>query len=366
MHIDRSNYEIWLIDWLDGNLSEIQVEQLQAFLNENPDILDEYSELTTFRLNPSLKSFTHKDRLKKKAAEISELQFEYLCVAFLEKDLSSGQQSELMEIINLDPEKKKSFELIQKMRLFPEDIRYQQKKRLFRRTIFQKTLRLSYIGLSAAAIIVLAFITYILIPRKLPVKTDNITQYITVVSPIKKPAVEVISDNVSTEKKDLPLKRKNKKPVPLSPKIPSVITDPVTNSLLQNAPPVRSVDNPTNLFNTIPVFSHIDLKGKTIPNNLIAFQPTFNMPVYDDGRSKLSKFISKTFREKILKEKSAKDNPLKGYEIAEAGVTGLNKLLGWEMALNKKNGDNGELKSVYFSSRLLKFNAPVKKSEPVQ
>ena len=129
---------------------------------------------------------------------------------------------------------------------------------------------------------------------------------------------------------------------------------------------VRSSDNPPSLLKKIPVSSHIELKGKTIPNNLIAFQPTYNGPVYDDGRSKLSRFISKTFREKILKEKSAKDTPLKGYEIAVAGVTGLNKLLGWEMALDKKNGENGELKSIYFSSKLLKFNAPVKKSESVQ
>jgi hypothetical protein len=366
MQIDRSNYEIWLIDWLDGNLSDLQIEQLQAFLNENPDIREEYSELATFRLNPSTKSFTHKDHLKKEASEISESQFEYLCVAFLEKDLSSAQQSELKEITDLDPEKKKSFELIQKMRLFPEDIRYKQKNLLFRRTVVQKVLRLSYTGISAAAIIALAFITYISTPRKIPVKTDNTTQNITVVSPIKKPTDEFVSDNISKEKKDLRLKRQNKKLLTESLKTTIAINDPVNDSLLQNISTVRSEDNLLTSFEKIPVSTQIDLKGNTIPNNLIAFQPAFNIPVYDDGRSKLSRFISKTFREKILKEKSAKDTPLKGYEIAAAGVTGLNKLLGWEMALDKRNGENGELQSVYFSSKLLRFNTPVKKSEPVQ
>jgi hypothetical protein len=66
-----------------------------------------------------------------------------------------------------------------------------------------------------------------------------------------------------------------------------------------------------------------------------------------------------------LKENTSKDSPLKGYEIAEAGVTGLNRLLGWEMALVEKNDENGELRSVYFSSKLLKFNAPVKKTDPL-
>jgi hypothetical protein len=366
MQIDRSNYEIWLIDWVDGNLSEIQAERLKAFLNENPDILEEYSELATFRLSTPANSFTHKDKLKKKGTDISESQFEYLCVAFLEKDLSSDQQSELKELIDLYPEKKKSFELIQKMKLLPEDIKYEKKKKLIRRTIVRKVMRFSYIGLSSAAIIALAFITYFSIPRTLPVKTDKTSQNIKVNSNTKETAVEAVSDNVLSGKKDLSFKKQNKNLLSASPKVQSVITEHVMNSPLQNAQTVRSDDKPTNSFNKIPVFSQVEVKGKTIPNNLIAFQPTFNIPVYDDGRSKLGRFISKTFREKILKEKSAKDTPLKGYEIAEAGVTGLNKLLGWEMALDKKTGENGELKSVYFSSKLLKFNAPVKKSEPVQ
>jgi len=89
-------------------------------------------------------------------------------------------------------------------------------------------------------------------------------------------------------------------------------------------------------------------------------------PVYDDERSRLSRFIARTFREKILKEKKISDEPLKTYEVAEAGIDGLNKLLGWQMALVKTNDEAGELKSVYFSSKALKFNAPVRKTTTSQ
>ena len=85
----------------------------------------------------------------------------------------------------------------------------------------------------------------------------------------------------------------------------------------------------------------------------------------ENERSKIGKYLAKTFREKMLKEKTPPDSPLKAYEIAEAGVTGINKLFGWEMALDRKSDENGDLKSVYFSSRIIKFNAPVKKSEPL-
>ena len=99
MNVDKSNYEIWLIDWLDGNLNEIQCEHLLCFLNENPDLKEEFDELATFRLKPSGKSFPAKDRLKKTPTTLSDSQFEYLFVAYLENDLSSEQQTELRESI---------------------------------------------------------------------------------------------------------------------------------------------------------------------------------------------------------------------------------------------------------------------------
>ena len=124
MKIDRSNYEIWLIDWLDGNLSDPQVEQLKAFLIENPELREEFHELNMFSLKPSEKSFPHKDHLKKSTADLSRSHFEYLCVAYLEKDLSADQQTELRESIDQDPEKRRSFELIQTMK-------YQYRNQLF-------------------------------------------------------------------------------------------------------------------------------------------------------------------------------------------------------------------------------------------
>ena len=74
-----------------------------------------------------------------------------------------------------------------------------------------------------------------------------------------------------------------------------------------------------------------------------------------------NEFIVKTFRERILKSKTPETGSLKAYEIADAGIRGLNKLFGWQMSLQKTWDANGDLKSLYFSSKILKFNAPVKK-----
>ena len=366
MNIERSNYEIWLIDWLDGNLSEIQVEQLQHFLSENPDLMEEFDELSLFNLKPTEKSFPNKNQLQKTTANLSGSQLEYLSVAYLEKDLSHDEQTELRENVELDPEKKNLFELIQKMRLSPVSLSYKHKKRLIRRTFAGNVIRLSLIGLSAAAIITLVIITSVSKPGPQQVRFEKTAQTILVDSTIQKPALEKAPKVIKTEKKIISSKKQIRNILALSPKTVSSMSEPNQNLPVQNDPLLGSTDLPRILINKISVSPDIDLNLETVPNTLIALNYIVPVPEYDDVQSRLSKFIAKTFREKILKVKSAKDSPLKVYEIAEAGVSGLDKLLGWEMALDERKDVNGELKSVYFSSKILKFNAPVKKSEPLQ
>lgn len=366
MQIDRSNYEIWFIDWLDGNLNEIQIERLQGFLQENPDLKEEFDELDRDAMHCiSNESFRYKEQLKKTPSDLSLSQFEYLCVAYLENDLSSDQESELKESIEHDQEKRKSFELVQKMKLSHVAVSFKQKSKLFRRTIGQKVIRLSIIGLSAAAITTLVMITYFSAPRTMQVKSEKTALKIEVTSPVQKQPVQTASDKLTSGKKSSTGKNKGKNMFAVAQNITSVSTEHNSYPTVQNDSIVISTENPRIFIGKIPVSDAIGLQKVAIPNTLIAINSKPVIPEYDDGRSKLSRLIAKTFRQKILKENTGKDTPLRVYEIAEAGVSGLNKLLGWEMALDERKDENGDLKSVYFSSKLIKFNAPVKKTEPL-
>jgi hypothetical protein len=365
MQIDRSNYEVWIIDWLDGNLNDIEVDQLHLFLSNNPDLKEELDELNSFRLNPDEQSFPYKNHLVKTAANLPKSQFEYLCIAYLEDDLSSDQQAELLESIEQDPEKKISFESIQKIKLSPVALTYKHKNRLLKRTVAQKVIRLSLIGLSMAAALALIYLNYFLTPRTLPDNNNNTSQNIVTDNTVKKQTDLFASGKAITKTPPIQLKKQSKNLITRSQIAAISIKESTLNLPIQNDSLVRSADFPSTLLKKIPVSAEIGLTGETLYNTLIALNTKIIIPEYDDGRSRLSKFIAKTFRQKILREKTTKDSPLKGYEIAEAGVSGLNKLLGWEMALDKRNDENGELKSVYFSSKILKFNAPVKKSEPL-
>ena len=366
MKIDRSNYEIWLIDWLDGNLSQIEIEELQLFLEKNPDLKDEVEELNTVRLSSLPESYSLKDQLKKTPADLTVAQIEYLSAAYLEGDLSLYQNSELKEIVESDPEKKRIFQLTQRMKLTPLSVSYKHKSRLTRITFAGRIIRLSVIGLLAAAIIVLAIINYNTGPKSILLKQEIIAKTGTEESFAVKP-----SESKSENK--FHAGEKTKKPVLKSNNLSFVSTKPVLISTESERTDQIQSDSGLTTRNTLQelpekTFFHrqVNINTSSLPNTLVALSSPQIIPVIDDGRSRLVKFLARNFREKILKEKTTRDSPLKVYEIAEAGVTGLNKLLGWQMALDKRNDENGELKSVYFSSKILKFNAPIKKTESLR
>ena len=62
-----------------------------------------------------------------------------------------------------------------------------------------------------------------------------------------------------------------------------------------------------------------------------------------------------------LKHYFRRNNPVGSFELAEAGITGLNKLLGWAMVLQQNPDGGKDPKSFRFSSRLVKINTPVRK-----
>jgi hypothetical protein len=370
MQIERSNYEIWLIDWIDGNLSDTDIAMLTNFLTANPDLKAEFDEVNSLKdamhFRPN-KSFPNKEKLIKTSADLTGSQFEYLCAAYLENDLSDDQKTEFLQSIKHDADKKKSFELIQKMKLTPPDVFFKRKNRLIRRSVGQKTLRIAIIGLSAAAMISLVILNRISFRGPDPVKADVTAFEIEINTPILKPSIQTGSD------KSIPIKNSRinnmqlKNPAALLSQIaPPVKTNLSTSKSVPIDTAASSSDNPRIILNRISVPERLTLGNPVIPATLISLGSRIQIPEEDDGRPRFGRFLAKAFRQKILKENTNRDSPLKAYEIAEAGVSGLNKLLGWEMAPDERKDEKGILKSVYFSSKIIKFNAPVKNSEPLR
>jgi hypothetical protein len=362
MKPDRSNYEIWLIDWLDGNLDEVRTEQLMAFLDENPDLREEADSLSVTRLEADKNASPLKYRLKKTASDLPLSQVEYLSVAYLENDLSDEQIIDLKENISKNPENRRLFESIQKTKLKPQEYSFRDKRNLLKKTLAERVIRLSVIGLSAAAAIILIVVTFLALPRSIKIQNESLainTVRDTLVIQSGK-VIIVKEDDIYAE--STPFEKSG--PVIILPDI----SEPDDQSLAYaRADTLLSpVRNPEFCISAVPVISSFEISqsetgyAALVASNIVTREPSY----YDPERGRIKRFIASTFREKILKDKVYNDAPLQPYELAEAGIEGLNKLLGWEMALVKTSDEEGAMQSYYFSSRVLKFNAPVKKSNP--
>ena len=360
MKIDRSNYEIWFIDWLDGNLNNDQVEQLNQFLSENPDQKEELKEMDSSPIIPLPYEFMGKSGLFRAPSDITESQFEFLCAAYAENDLSSQELQEFSQIIDIDPQKRNLSELFRRLKLIAPDIRYVNKKKLFKRTPLQKTIRLSAALLSAAATAAILITLSIFIQEDEKV---NISQIIT-----KESGAQQLNIPKQTDHSFIELRKSEeiisiKEPVAAVNKITAGIKDelPEKNEITDSLQESLSAELifPVEIPSCSDIFS---VSGPGLQKLALISLSVDNQPQPEE-RWAPGRFVAKLFRDKILKEGTTDDSPIKGYEIAEAGVTGINKLFGWEMAFEKNNDENGELKSIYFSSKILKIQAPVNKSE---
>lgn len=359
MKPDRSNYEIWFIDWLDGNLSREQTRELKKFLEENPDLQEELSDLSVTQLKPANRPFSGKKDLLRTFADFSDYNFENLCIANLENDLPEDQVAELNEIINRDEDKRKTFKLFQELRLHPPNEIYRGKNTLKKLTTGQRIIRLSIIGLSAAAAVSSMFIIPSLFKPGFVQNRDQISENsvkdtfnIAISSPLfygeKSPVLESHKDYSGIIRHNVEVQ------IPAFP----VLSDSLNET---------TEEQPANLASEIPV--RIDVFGpagllvfqRPSPVGLIAWNPEYIPPLIDN-RSSIAISMANFFHRKIVKDPAAGSRPVKSYELAVAGIEGLNKFLGWEMALHKNTDDKGDIRSYSFSSRLLKFNAPVKKS----
>jgi hypothetical protein len=365
MRPDRSNYEIWFTEWLDGNLNEKQVEEFMIFLKENPELSEELNGLASVSLEPPEIKFGGKKNLKKSQTDLSESQFEHLCISSLENDLTPLQKAELSEIIGQDVNRRKEFELIQKLKLKPLAGSFNRKNSVKKLTAGRKVIRLSVIGLSAAATIAVLVIAFLSLPANVKKETHSTaqnTQQDTILIELKtaifseERVVYDVQDNfIAISNKNIPDTAVRQLPVSYSELKNQIMPDTLHKSIpdIQRSEAINmlSVVIPENILTANPPSANV----------LQVWEPGFIPPLIDE-RSNVDRFLARFFHEKIMKDKKSGTRPVESYEIAQAGIKGLNKLFGWEIALHRNIDVNGNVRSYNFSSKLLKFNAPVKKS----
>jgi hypothetical protein len=107
--INFINYEAWLLDYAEGNLSIEDIAELLLFLEQHPELQMDVDNLMEFTLpSDEIISADFKHQLHKDEAAI-KFRFESLCVAFYDKSITAAEKNELDYILNQNSHWTKEF-----------------------------------------------------------------------------------------------------------------------------------------------------------------------------------------------------------------------------------------------------------------
>lgn len=161
MKITRKNYEAYFLDFYEKNLSPEQVAELFVFLEQNPDLKEEFESFENIGLvaDENIR-FEPKKALKKNELiptdHIHAGNYEEYLVRDLEGDLSEDENIEMRAFIEINPKTKLEYNIYRSTFLKPDNsIRFENKEKLKKTGFFVIHRREVIAGFSIAATIIL-------------------------------------------------------------------------------------------------------------------------------------------------------------------------------------------------------------------
>lgn len=203
MLINQNNYQAWFLDYWDNSLDASQQQELATFLQNHPDLQDEFLEfkdaaLCTFTPDDAL-VFEPKLKLKKKEVipteNINQDNYEDFIIAHLERDLDEMQQAEFASFTAINPTIENEIALYKRTFLKASDYEsYPDKEKLKKSAFLVPPRQYIISALSIAALLVLVLmITNSLLrqPAENPAKTARHEMVLQPLSPQETPTVQV-------------------------------------------------------------------------------------------------------------------------------------------------------------------------------
>ena len=366
--INRNNYEEWLVDYLDNNLTSADKVKVEHFLAIHPDISEELAELEMLPVDETI-VFEDKKSLKKELDDLIPSHYssqEEFLIAHLEGDLSSDQEKKYKLLVESNVEVKKDYDYLLLTKLKADtNIRFEDKLSLKKGVQFTLSFALNKYAnvLSIAAIL----IVLILMINVTSIKQSIITSPgLAVFQDIQKqnPKSRSWSFN-SNEKIEWPEKvlERNSHSASLA----------ATNNAEQdvnliNKGDIVKIDNQQiqKQEGNLTVQQHVESEEKYDKKYRIEKATYTEIANAEPSTTPVSKFLAKQFRVKALNEDvSANDNrKLSGWDLADAGLRGFGKLFNKDIQLNKEYNEQGDLVALAYQSPNLGISTPLKKNRP--
>jgi len=363
MGINRENYEAYLLDQMEGRLSDEEQHELHDFLAMNPDCAFEAGFETAQILPREEIEYPDKNALRKTMPDshtpLSVSNFDLFSIARLEGDLTETQVREHELMLKEQPVLQSEWEQWLQTRLTGEDIVFPWKESLRHKPPLFRRLPLSAI-LSAAAAVALIAVLFIF--------RDNPVERITSEEPVRMPAIE-----------------QQEVKVPVTPPVVREQTSPEADAVRENA-----LTNPEEIVLTEAVAAPEDpadqgqdatgkelrvsprplraaLAANTIPapvvdGNYDRIRPLQipETPVHMSGVS-VNRLAGMNLQEAV--ETYAEEKDISIWTIANAGIKGINRITGSNIALFAARDDEGEVSGFQLKSKRLNISTPLERNE---
>jgi hypothetical protein len=371
MDINKNNYEAFLLDLVEGKLNAEEARQVRDFLLQNPDCAEGMEEMQPMVLESEMIPCPLKAVFKKEfplpGSALAGHNFDMFSIARMEGDLTPGQIEEYDHLIGKDKERNQEWIAWQQMRLTPEHFAFRGKEKL-KRSRWRKNIVIWEGAFSAAAAIAI-----LLTLLRFGPGTDSPDQLELTSS--KQEAAEVSQAIKKAEGDHDHSPSGNEKPVPAE--------EPVirTNGKHHNPREIASKD--TNRATTLVAGNSIspeviDRKLQPAPIKLaVRERSCLRVPesVACDRIQPLEVLHSTTrsqgqtrprYTEMELSQATrefAREKNLSLLTMASAGISGINRLTGSDLALDVSRDVEGHATGFRFKSNWLSFSAPIENPE---
>jgi hypothetical protein len=374
MNIDRDNYEIYILDYYEGNLDAKTISELMHYLDQHPEAKEAFENYEAISLKEDVTlKFEDKINLKKNeivsVGEINEGNYDDFCIESIENNLTADENDQLNTFFNKNPQLVSTFNAFKKTILKPDlSITFPAKEMLKKPVLIsikQDTVRrLILASVSVAAVLAVVFIAGIII-SKYNSSTQNGVNFLASEKSIKSlrnPSVEkkqysfASNSNLSAIDSDKSLK-KNTTFAILDTSTKEISVDKLAKKKnYQIEYPENEMlasNNMSKRYEFSEVLSNEKLLNSRKSKDDIAIQN-------DNLTAQMVKGIKKAARTATDNKEDIKDNKhLDFWDVARFGVFAYNKITDNKLTLNRQTDADGRLKSFNLGD-IIAYNRPEK------
>jgi len=353
MQINRKNYEAFMLDYLEGNLSLSERTAFEVFLDENTDLKSHIFQPENLRLLPDPVFFHNKDSLKKdpltslRTLPEPDLTF----IAFIENDLPITSKTAFLKKAKEEPSIHNTLTQYEKVILKADQVVFKNKKSL-KKSAFSIPPRIIQMATTAAAIVIFLLL-YQFFTNKFHSPEPSPVSEVVIATP-------TYSEKTKQPSSLMPPNKQESKIVPR--KIQSSkekFTMRSRATLAENTrhrlPPMRLLISPATKERPEVIQSSL-LTSEVQPPTLY-----FTQLFGEEELLTFENYKIKKFRLKILDAPSFNESyPPLWLTLANLGIKGINKLAKWNMELKTNYNEQGDLSNLAFHSRVLDFTSQLK------